>query len=125
MKLSKLIDPQYQVILKKLASQDIPLRTAFKLKGIIKLGADEVTKYEEVRTEALKRLGDKKEDGSLTVDDRGSVKLSDENMKVFVSELNTLLSTDVSVGSLKIDELGDKASLTAQELIILEDLIVE
>lgn len=125
MKLGKLVDPNYQAILKKLALQEIPLRTAFKLRGIIKVGNDEFAKYEEVRADALRRFGDKKEDGSLDMDANGTVKLSDDNMKLFVSELNALLVLDVNVGKIKIDELGDKASLTAQELMILDDLIIE
>jgi len=124
MKLSKLIDPQFQVILRKIAGQDIPLRTAFKLKGIIKCVNDELVKYDEVRGEALKRLGDKKEDGSLDVDESGTVKLSEDNMKDFAAELTTLINTDIDVGTLKIDELGDKLSLTAAELMTLDDLIV-
>ena len=125
MKLSKLVDPQYQTVLRKLAAQEIPLRAGFKLKGIIKTGSEELAKYEEVRAEALKRLGDKKEDGSLNVDDAGTVKLGEDNMKVFVDELNALLVTDVNVGTIKLSELGDKTALTTQDLFILEDLIVE
>ena len=125
MKLGKLVDPSYQAILKKLAIQEIPLRTAFKLRGIIKIGNDEFLKYEEVRADALKRFGDKKEDGSLDADEKGTVKLSEENMKKFVDELNALLVLDINVGKIKIDELGDKVSLTTQELMILDELITE
>lgn len=124
MKLSKLVDPQYQVILRKLAAQELPLKTAFKLRGIIKISNDELAKYEEVRSEALKRLGNKKEDGSLDVDDKGTVQLNDDNMQSFIRELNTLLATDLDVGTLSVSELGDKVTLTTQELIILDDLIV-
>jgi len=125
MKLGKIVDPNYQTVLRKLASQDIPLKAAFKLKGMIKIGNEELTKYEEVRADALKRFGDKKEDGSLDVDDKGTVKLAEENMQKFVDELNALLVTDINVGSVKISELGDKVSLTTQELFMLDDLIVE
>ena len=125
MKLGKLVDPQYQSILRKLASQDIPLRTAFKLRGIIKISSEELSKYDEVRGEALKRLGDKKEDGSLQIDDKGTVKLSEENMNNFVAELNTLLATDISLGTVNVSELGDKVSLSTQELLILDELIAE
>ena len=90
MKLSKLVDPQFQAVLRKLAAQEIPLRTAFKLKGIIKTGNDELAKYDEVRGDALKRL-----------------------------------ASDINLGNVKLSELGDKVSLTTQELLNLEDLIVE
>jgi hypothetical protein len=122
-KLSQLIDPNYQAILRKLSSQEIPLKTAFKLRGIVQNINAEVAKYEEVRTEALKRYGDKKEDGSLATDEKGTVGLSGENRDHFINELNALLLTDVSVGSIAPEELGDKASLTTQELIVLGDLI--
>jgi hypothetical protein len=125
MKLGKLVDPNYREILRKLAAQEIPLRTAFKLRGIIKVSNDEFAKYEEVRADALKRFGDKNEDGSLNADANGTVKLSDENMKLFVNELNALLVLDVAVGKIKIDELGDKVILTANELMALDDLITE
>jgi hypothetical protein len=125
MKLSKIVDPQYQMTLSKLAAQDLPLRTAFKLRGIIRASKEELAKYDEVRADALKRLGNIKEDGTLDVDTNGTVKLSEENMKLFVSELNALLVLDVNVGKIKIDELGDKATLTTNELMALEDLIVE
>lgn len=125
MKLGKLVDPQYQAILRKLAAQELPLRTAFKLRGIIKTGNDEFAKYEEVRADALKRFGDRKEDGSLDADEKGTVKLSEENMQQFVAELNALLATDINVGTIKVSELGDKASLTTQDLITLDSLITD
>jgi len=125
MKLGKLVDPQFQTVLRKLATQEVPLRTAFKLKGLIKIVNDELSKYEEVRSEALKRFGNKKEDGSLEIDDKGVVKLSEENMNAFIAELNALLATDAELGSLKLSELGEKASLTAGELTILDTLVVE
>jgi len=124
-KLSKLVDPQYQAILRKLSSQDIPLRAAFKLRGIIKSGNDELVKYDEVRGEALKRFGEKKEDGSLNIDDKGTVALSDDNRTQFINELNVLLNTDIDLGKIKLEELGDKCSLTTQELIVLDDLITD
>ncbi|CAM6003912.1 unnamed protein product [Sphagnum balticum] len=125
MKLSKLVDPQFQAVLRKLAAQEIPLRTAFKLKGIIKTGNDELAKYDEVRGDALKRFGDKKEDGSLDIGANGTVQLSSDNKEQFVAELNALLASDINLGNVKLSELGDKVSLTTEELLNLEDLIVE
>lgn len=125
MKLNKLVDPNFQLTLRKLASQEIPLKTAYKLKGIIKVCNEELAKYDDVRTDALNRYGTKKEDGSLDIDNDGSVKLSTENKQLFVDELNALLVTDIAVTPVSISELGDKVSLTTQELMILDDLITE
>jgi len=125
MKLSKLIDPQFQAALRKLAAQDIPLKTAFKLRGTIKRGNDELAKYDEVRADTLKRLGDRTEAGDLDVDANGTVKLSADSMKLFVDQMNDLLKMDVDLGSVSINELGDKLALTTSELITLDDLITD
>jgi hypothetical protein len=125
MKLAKLVDPQFQTALKKLAAEELPLRTAFSLRGIIKQANDELAKYDEVRAEALKRFGDKKEDGSLDIDEKGTVKLSEDNMKQFVEQLNQLLITEVSFATVKVADLGTKVNLSANDLIILDTLISE
>lgn len=125
MKLSRLIDPQFQETLRKLAATDIPLKTAFKLRGIIKRGNDELQKYDEVRSAALNRLGDKNEDGTLAADEKGTVKLSGENLQEFTEQLTILINQDINIGTVSIGELGDKLSLTTNELLNLDDLIVE
>jgi hypothetical protein len=125
MKLSKLVDPSFQAALRKLASQDVPLRSAFKLKGMIKQVNDALAKYDEVRTDALKRYGDKDEKGELVLDENRSVKLSEDNAQNFVKELNELLNDGVEISNLKIAELGDKAALTTSELMLLEDVILD
>lgn len=126
MKLSKLVDPQFQVALRKLASQDVPLRSAFKLKGMIKQVNEALAKYDEVRTEALKRYGDKDDNGELVLEQGGkNVKLSEESAQAFVEELNNLLNDEIEVGSVKISDLGNNLSLSTTELILLEDVIVD
>lgn len=126
MKLSKLVDPQFQVALRKLASQEVPLKSAFKLKGMIKQVNDALAKYDEVRTDALKRYGTKDDSGELVLEENGkNVKLSEENAQAFVQELNDLLADDVEIGSLRISDLGNNLSLSTTELILLEDVILD
>lgn len=125
MKLRRLIDPQFQIALRKLAAQDVSLKSAFKLKGTVKRLTDALTTYDEVRTEALKRLGKKKEDGALDVDETGNVQLEASNLASFTAEMNALLDTDIDLGTLKGSELGDKVSLTTSELMILDELVLE
>jgi hypothetical protein len=125
MKLGKLVDPQFQLTLRKLANQDMPLRAAFKLKGAIKRMQDELTKYEEVRSEGLKRLGDKKEDGSVITDENGQVRLSEENLALFAKEMDALLSTAIDIGSVSVAELGDKVSVSTADLLTLDSLLTE
>jgi hypothetical protein len=124
MKLGKLVDPQFQLILRKLANQEMSLRTAFKLKGIVKRLSDELLKYDEVRTEALKRLGNKNEDGSVDIDGNGQVKLSEDNLALFAKEIDALLATEVDIGSISAADLGDKVSMSTADLLVLDFVVI-
>jgi len=125
MKLAKLIDQRLHATLQKLSSEPLPLRTAFKLKGIIKITREEFDKYEEVRKEALQRHGQKNEDGSLKVNDAGSVIFSDDGIKAFVAELNDLALVDINLPTIGLAELGEKISLSVEDLDLLDGIIVE
>jgi len=125
MKLARLIDERLHGALAKLSGEPLPLRTAFKLKGIIKTAREEFAKYEEVRKEALARHGQKNEDGTLKVDERNNVQFTQEGINAFATELNELATMDVEVPTLALSELGDKIVLTADDLEHLEGVIVE
>jgi hypothetical protein len=125
MKLGTMLDKRFNEVLNKLFTEPVPLRTAFKIKGIIKLVGDEAVKYEEVRKSALNRLGLKNEDGTLKVDDNGNAQFADDNLQEFVKELNDLTSLEVEVAKIKLSEFGDKISLSALDLVILDSLIEE
>ena len=125
MELGKLVDVQFQTTLRKLASQELPLRAAFTLKGIVNNVNSELKKYDEVRGEALQRLGEKDETGKLIAGDKGNIKLSDDNMKLFVDEMNTLLATPITVGSINAKDLGDKCTLSTSDLLTLDGIIKE
>jgi len=125
MKLAKLIDERLHHALTKLGSEPLPLKTAFRLKGITKIAREEYAKYEEVRKEALQRHGLKNEDGSLNVNEHNNVQFSAEGIKAFASELNDLTNMDIELPTLRIDELGDKIVLSVEELECLEGIIVE
>lgn len=125
MKLGKVINPMFQQAFRKLATQELPLRAAFLVKGISKQIQEEIVKYDESRMEALKRFGNVQEDGKLESDEAGNVKLSDENMKKFAEELQSLLEVDVTVSSIKINDLGESAKISAADASVLEDIIAE
>jgi hypothetical protein len=125
MKLRVLVSPNFQAALSKLASQELPLLTAFFLKGIAKKNAEEYKKYEEVRLEALSKVADKNEDGSLKVDANNKTHLNMENLAKFQAEMEPLEESEVSLGSIKLSDLGNKTSLSTNDLLALDDLIVE
>lgn len=125
MKLARLVDEKLHNTLDKLTREPLPLKTAFKLKGIVKMAREEFSKYEEVRKEALQHHGKKNEDGSLVVNEAGNVQFTEEGIKAFVIQLNELTSMDVVVPTISIAELGNNITLTVDELEILDGLIVE
>jgi hypothetical protein len=125
MKLGKIVNQSFQQAFRNLAAQEMPLRAAFFVKGIEKQIKEEIEKYDASRIDCLKRLGNTKEDGKLEQDENGNVKLSEENMKKFSEELQSLVDVDVAVSSIKINDLGAKISMSPAEVSLLEDIIKE
>jgi len=124
MKLARITDKRFRDVLKKLSEQKLPLKAAFKLKGIAKKVNDEFTKYDELRLESVKKFAEKDDAGNLILDDKGNAKFSNDGMLDFVKQLDELLSIDIEILPLSIDELGSELNITADELMILEDVIV-
>jgi hypothetical protein len=125
MKLARIVDDKFHVALQKLANEPLPLKTAFKLKGISKAVKEEYSKYDEVRKEALQKHGQKNEDGTLKTDEKGNVAFDDNGLQGFVDEINELTSLEIDMGTVKISELGDNIKLTSNELDLLDGVIVE
>ena len=127
MKITRLIDPRLHTVLDRLAKEPLPLRTAFKLKGIIKIAKEESIKYEECRQEALNKHGLRNEDGSLVLNELNHVMFDPENLKIFAAELNDLHNVEVNVPTLTLAELGDvlSATYTVEDIDALGDLIAE
>lgn len=122
MKLNKLIHKDFINTLVKLTFAQMPAKSAFKLKGVVKKAEEELAKYEEVRKDALNRYGDKNEDGTLAVLN-GNVLFSDSNLENFQKELHELQLIEIEIPSLSIDDLGDKVNLSVQDLLILDGII--
>lgn len=123
MKLSKILDSRFKSGLQKLIAADLPLRVAFNLKGILATVNTALKTYDEVRLEALKRYADKKEDGSIELDDNKNVKINPENYEKFANELTELVATEIEVGKIKLADLGDNVRVSVDELGALEDLL--
>lgn len=126
MKLSKIIDPRFKPVLQKLSQEKLPLKAAFKIKGIILKANEEYVKYDDLRLESLKKYSVKDESsGELALDESGNAALLPEFAPIFVKELNELSSLDLDIGTIKVSELGDSLSLTPEELIVLDGIIID
>jgi hypothetical protein len=107
-------------------SSDIPMMAAFKLKGIVKQIDEASSNMEEARKASLKRFTKKKEDGEMETDDKGNVVFSDdESRNSFFKEYQDLLDGEAEVGNVRVQELGDKVSITVVDLLNLEDIVVQ
>lgn len=124
-KLAQLVNPEFQGALGELMQKEIPVRTSFKLKSLLKRLGEEVKTYNEVRTELLNKFGDKDEDGKLAVDEKNSVKFSGDNLKNFGEAMSELLKMDVDIGSISAFELGEKISISTNSLALLDGVITE
>ncbi len=125
MKLARLIDTRFHQALRKVSAQPLPLRVAFKLRGVIARVDVEHKKFEECRQAALEKHGKHGSDDKLLTKEDGSVEFESEQLSAFVAELNDLGELDIDLGVVKVSELGDKVELTVEELSFLDGLIVE
>lgn len=125
MKLARLTDARFHAALRKLSAQPVPLRVAFKLKGITAKIDEELKKFEACRQEALEKFGKKDESGKLVTKADNSVEFEPGQLQAFASELNDLGQTDLEIPTVSLSELGDRAELTVDELILLDSIVVE
>lgn len=126
MKLARLADPRFHEALNKLAAANLPVKTAFKLKGVVKKVREEYSKYEEVRLAALNKYGKKKEDGSVEMNDKQEVQFAESaDMIKFATELQELSSVEIDLPTISLSDLGENVTLNMDDVDMLEGLIVE
>ena len=125
MKLARLTDARFHNVFRKLSAQPLPLRVAYKLKGIAAKVDLELKKFEECRTAALEKYGKRDEQNHLITKEGGAVEFEAEQLKAFAAELNDLGQMEVDVGTVPVSELGDKVEITVDELTLLDGVLVE
>lgn len=124
MKIGKLVEPEFKKTLKKLSKEKIPVKAAFKLKGILLKVEDEAAKYEELRLEYLSKYADKDAKGDMIMNELGNAQITPENLAQFYKDMNELKEVEVDLESLSVSELGDKAEMSADDLIVLSGIVV-
>jgi predicted DNA-binding protein (UPF0251 family) len=125
MKLSQVVDPRFKSAFNRLSAQSLPLRLAFKLRGIAANIAKQSEEFEAVRLAALNKFGMHDAEGKLKVNERNEVELSPEARQEFAVELQALGETEVEIGKISLAEFEDRAELSAEEVAFLGDLLVE
>lgn len=132
--------------LRKLAGQDLPIKTSWKMLQISEQVENLNQKIEEFRINLIKKYGEKvfdvtlAEDGSHKILNEAEYESSDkslfsnvqskleivneENLQTFMKEFDELLRTeeDLQVDTLSMDDLGENTKITPQELFFLKRL---
>ncbi len=123
MKLMTLANPFYQEAVVRLASNKLPIKTAYKLKTIINTINQEIQKFEELRKSIISRYIVANDLGIPLVGDDGRLVLKDlELSNEYEEALKELSAIEVDIPSISIDELGD-IQVSTKDLDLLGDLI--
>lgn len=134
--------------LRKLAGQDLSIKTSWKLLQLSETVEELNQKIEEFRVNLVKKYGEKVfdvtlEDGEHKLLNEAEYESADktlftnvqakldiinpENLHTFMQEFNELLLTEeeLEVSTLSLDDLGDNVTITPQELYCLKKIFVE
>ena len=124
--LAKIVSPKFRKSVDKLASQELPIKAMFQLKGVVKQIREETTKWDELQLDAAKKWADKDEEGKpiLEKSDGKSTyyKMGHESMIQFAAEMGELSKVEIELSDVKINDLGD-VKLTTDDLVELEFLV--
>ena len=97
-------------VFQKLTQQELPVKVSFRLLSLIKQLDEKLKAFEDSRVTLIKKYGENLEDGGF--------KVKDENLEVFQSDLNELLTEEIELDfvSIDINSLPDSISLSMAEL---------
>lgn len=124
MKVAKLASPKFKELMGKLINAEVPMRTALKIKAISEVLDEHLVAYENARVELIKKHADLDENGEVIADENNNATFSSQEARIaFAKELSELVSADIEIEKISIDELGDKVILSTADLIALEDVI--
>ena len=109
MKLYKIVDASESLI--KLAKQDLPIRSAFKLQTLIDLVREHTQNFSAQHAKLLNKYG-------IAVAEKiGTYNVPLENSGKYNSELDSLLTTDVTLPCSKIQiKMADNIILSASDI---------
>ena len=106
------------IALGKVASLDLPVKTAYWLKRVAKAAEGEMKQLDEVRVQLVKKYGAEDESGNIAV--------TPENVEAFAAEFNELLAETIDLpgDGIALDALGD-VKVSAIDLMKLDWLITD
>lgn len=109
--------------IKKLVNSEIPIKISYRLSKIIAKLSTELSLFEEHRIALVRKYAETTEDESGT----SQVKVSQENMPLFIEEFNTLLQEPVTIQfvPININSLGDNLNFSPLDMVNLQKFFIE
>lgn len=110
--------------LQKLAKTELKAKLAWQVSKLLKTVEQEMQIFNDTRMSAVKKYGEKDENGELITDDNGNCKILDNNLALFNKEINELLNNEIEINAnkLKISDL-EEINFTPSEIAALENFI--
>lgn len=124
MKLGHIVDENFKLSVLKLLQQPTPVKTTLLLDGIVNLLNREIEQYNTAKQELLEKFGRKDDAGQLVTDENRNVQFTEENALAFNTAHNDLLTKEVEVPSLSVSDLGDKVTMSYEDLVKLGGFIL-
>ena len=110
--------------LRNLSQKQLKARSAYTVAKLIKAADTEMTNFNDVRVDLVKKYAEKDENGELILDENQNIKVPPENIEKFNIELQELLKTTIEINANKIsiDDLED-IQFTPTEMAQLDEFI--
>jgi hypothetical protein len=105
MKVFELTDPAFSEAMHRLLAVQVPINTALKLRSLYETYNSVIGEFEMQKSNLIKELCDKGDDGLPKADYDGNVQFSKENAEKFASKVENLLNIEVSLPILSSDDL--------------------
>lgn len=115
-----------QETLQKLSGLQLPGRTAFQIGRLLKKLESVLAEYNETRTKLLEKYAKRTEDGNFELNDKNEYQFTQENIEIYIGEVNNLISEEIELDVTPI-RLKDIENLmfTPSEMAILEPFMTE
>lgn len=128
MKLSCIVGAAFQSSFSKLMKQDkIPVKTAFKLRGVAKVVRDEIAKYDDVRKQYIEAYSMKDKKGNQvtdTINNQTGIKIQPSKIQEFNEKMAELGNIEVEVPQIMAEDLGNEhLNLTPEDIFLLEFIV--
>lgn len=107
--------------LQKLSQKELKARLALQIARMLKEGEREMQNFNEVRTNLIRKYGEKDDNGELVTDENGNCKILQGQTETFSKELNDLIGMEIEINANKI-KLADMENLnfTPADMSVLE-----